>query len=121
MRCRKFLEILKLELDDALEDFDALIGLYRRKNAEGHLTDYVLQQNVAFVETEKQALRDCRRALDERKICDDVVLEDLRNELEKEIDAIIHDHDLPAPAREYIRRKVDKVFQYVGTGGLDPG
>ncbi len=121
MRCRKFLEILKLELDDALEDFDALIGLYRQKNAEGHLTDYVLQQNVAFVETEKQALRDCRRALDKRDLCEDAVLEDLRDELEKEIDAIIHDHDLPAPAREYIRRKVDKVFRYVGSGELDAG
>ncbi|MFW6223343.1 MAG: hypothetical protein ACOC4A_00485 [Spirochaetota bacterium] len=121
MRCRKFLEILKLELDDALEDFDAIIGLYRQKRAEGHLTDYVLQQNVAFVETEKQALRDCRRALDEQDLCENAALEDLRAEIEKEIDAIIHDHDLPKPAREYIRRKIDKVFRYVGTGELGTG
>lgn len=114
MHCRKFLDILRIELDDAIEDFDALIGLYRNKYDEGRLTDYVLQQNVGFVETEKQALRDVRSALSTVDICDEDELGVFRTAIEAQVEQIIREHDLPAPARDYILRKIDKVFRYVG-------
>lgn len=118
MQCKKFLNILRVELDDALEDFDALIGLYRKKHADGHLTDYVLQQNVGFVETEKQALRDVRQALDVVELCESEELDHLRSRLEELVDETIKDHDLPAPAEDYMLRKIEKVFRYVGEGEL---
>jgi hypothetical protein len=118
MHCRKFLNILAVELDDALEDFDALIGLYHQKHRQGHLTDYVLQQNVGFVETEKLALRDVRDLIDRMPLCKDDDLDRLRANLEEQVDEVIRAHDLPSPARDYILRKIGKVFTYVGQGEL---
>jgi hypothetical protein len=118
MHCNKFLNILKVELDDALQDFDALIELYHQKHAEGRLTDYVLQQNVGFVQTEKQGLRDVRRALDRVELCDGDELEDARETLEQLITETVRHHDLPAPARDYMLRKMEKVFRYVSEGEL---
>lgn len=39
-------------------------------------------------------------------------------ELDEQVDEVRRAHDLPSPARDYILRKIDRVFTHVGQGEL---
>lgn len=110
---RKFLEILRIEIEDLAGDIEALEEHYRKRSARGEITDYVLKENVAVLEREGHgvaAVRDCLAAV---RPGDYGSLEEMIDAMRGRLDDCVRCGGFEPVVRTLVERKLAKVARYV--------
>jgi hypothetical protein len=110
---RKFLEVLRIEIDDLAEDVAALEALTRGRGATGEITDYVLRENVAVLERELRGVAAVRACLAAVRAEDYAALDDLLDALRLRLADRIRCGGFDPVVRSLVERKIAKVASYV--------
>ncbi len=110
---RKFLEILRIEIDDLAEDIAALEEHTRGRGATGEITDYVLRENVAVLERERHGVAAVGACLAEVRAESYAALEDLLAGVRARLADRIKCGGFDPVVRALVERKIAKVASYV--------
>ncbi|HUV07197.1 MAG TPA: hypothetical protein VMX75_05675 [Spirochaetia bacterium] len=112
-RKRKYLDILKVEINDLLEDIGDLVEDYRRRRSKSEITEYVLRENVAVLHSEVGGINILLKILDAIHIDKYVGLDDMVEDIERKMCDRIKSSDLAGALYPMIKRKLEKVKLYV--------
>lgn len=110
---RKFVGVLKVELEDLAFDIEDLMKNEEAEYRAGRLTDYVYQENAAVLGNELKGVRLARRELDG---LDPDTYDDLGTLISAFLDRIrslFREEGIVGAAETAILRKIDKVRRYV--------
>ena len=111
-RNRKFLDILKIELQDLRADFEELKGQIVQKRERGDLTNYVCMENLALLENELLGLQTCSRMIDETDETQFETLDALAEHVKTTLRERVRAAGLAEAICEFLDRKVEKVRGY---------
>ena len=64
---QKFLEILKVELNDLGSDLDVLVDEYKKRKSKNEITEYVFLENLAVLKREMYGIDNLIEAIDSVK------------------------------------------------------
>jgi len=110
---RRYLEILRIEIDDLAEDIRTLQEHYRGRSARGEITDYVLKENVALLEREIHGVAAVRACLEEVRAEDYAGLDEMLAAVRKRLDDRIRCGGFEPVVLRLVERKLAKVARYV--------
>jgi hypothetical protein len=110
---RKYLEILRIEVDDLAGDITALEDHTRERRARDEITDYVLKENVALLERESHGIAAVRACLASVQPGDYGSLDALIRGLEQRLDECIRAGAFDPVVRALVAPKLAKVARYV--------
>ena len=109
----KFIKVLKVELEDLLEDFNVAERKHAQRFARHEITDYVFRQNEGLFRMEEDSVRHILRGLGE---FDPTRHEDL-NQVVSAVDTLVRhlvkDYEEPEAMVGFVGRKLQKVRRYV--------
>ena len=114
-KVNKFLNILKIELIDLEDDITTLEDLYKQREKNHEITNYVLLENITVIQREIRAIQ---RLVDGM---DDIVpesyssLDDLVLDLEDRFKKQLVNCQVPNMVFDLLKRKLQKVKEYVRT------
>ncbi|HSV56471.1 MAG TPA: hypothetical protein VLH39_05115 [Magnetospirillaceae bacterium] len=112
-KCLYFLKILRVELEDLLEDLKDLEERYRHKFASSEITNYVLLENEALLSREEEAVRSMIISIDGINLSRYKSLNEIVEALEVIARGFIKEREFPAAVLRLLRRKMVKVLSYV--------
>lgn len=110
---KRYLNILDIELENLAEDIALLIAEYRRRKEEGEITNYVLLENLAVLQSEIHGVERFRRLL---KSIESVSYDDLDSlvaDIRDRIKAIMDRSSFPEALYPLVLRRLAKVARYV--------
>ena len=64
-KCKKFIKLLTLEMEDLEEDLQILRDMYRDREKKGEITHYVLMENAGLLENELACIAFLKKELNE--------------------------------------------------------
>lgn len=112
---RKFLKVLRVELEDLHEDIELLIADTMQRFRAHSITEHVCFENIAVLRSEEYGIRHFVEIVDatdpEAFETLDVLSAHLKQAFEQEIERA----GLARAATILAERKIDKVAQYVGS------
>lgn len=112
-KIRKYVQVLRIELEDLEADLELMTEIYSRKEAQDEITDYVFLENVSVLKTEISGIASIIRSID------DIPTEEFTDlpELVEYIDGMFRERtkrsDYPEGVYALVRRKLYKVLKYV--------
>ena len=109
----RFLEILRMELEDLVLDLRDRIDMYVQGNAAGEITNYVMTENTAVLENEIAGIRHLIEYLDRFEIDDAEDLSDMVERVLGRCRRNIEELHLPGVLCDMLKRKCAKVERYV--------
>ena len=111
-KMERYLKILKIELEDLENDIAFSEELLRQKHDEHKITDYVFMENLSTFRSELLGIKEMENEID--KLVDKYDdLEDLMKDVYKFFEDKVRDAGLPEIVYVLIKRKLDKVYQYL--------
>jgi len=110
---RKYLDILRIEIEDLIEDIGIIVSEYRRRRDRGEITDYVFLENLAVLHNELLGVDNMMEMLGEINPDAYNKLEDLAADIEIKIQNRIKNSHLAEALYPLIKRKLEKVSKYV--------
>lgn len=112
-KCMYFLKILKAELEDLLEDLQAVEERYRERFAGAEITNYVLLENEALLSREFESIQALILRIDGMNSSQYKSVNEIVEDLDAVAREFIHSKEYPAAVHRLLRRKMDKVYSYV--------
>jgi hypothetical protein len=110
---RKFLGILKLELEDLEGDIGDLLEVCQRRKDQREITDYVYMENKTLLLNEIAAIKSLIHSLDDL----DTARFATQQQMFQEVDLLIHaktrESAFPEAVYSLVKRRLDKVTQYL--------
>ena len=110
---KKYLAILKLELEDLHEDIETVIQQTTKERESGSLTNNVFMENLALFKNELLGVDAFGRILDELDLGAFTSLEEMVDYLKTDFRAKVKAVGLAEVIDLLVERKLDKVMQYV--------
>jgi hypothetical protein len=110
---QKYLDILRLEVEDLLEAIQLLESHYGERHAKGEITNYVLKENVALLDREIHGVRSFLEEIADVRAEDQQTLQDLVEDLETRLKKTIDRHAFDPVLYPLVDRKIRKVATYV--------
>lgn len=112
-RNRRFLKIVTVEIDDIQDDLELLVNTLTQRYQDGAITEYVYNENLAFLRHEMRGSRSVREAVAsiDPSCCED--LDALVAHIKERVKEHVHNHDLAKAIELMVDRKLDKVHDYV--------
>ncbi len=110
---RKYIAILRIEIDDLAEDIRALEENNRARLARGEITDYVLKENVALLEREAHGIAAVRDSLSSVRPEEYGSLDELIAALLRLLDDCVRRGGFDPVVSTLVARKLAKVARYV--------
>ncbi len=111
-KIERYLKILKIELEDLENDISFSEELLRQKHDEHKITDYVFLENLSTFKSELLGIREMENEID--NLIDKYdSLDDLVKDVYKFFEDKVRDAGLPEVVFVLIKRKLDKVYQYL--------
>ena len=112
-RVKKFLAVLRVELEDLEEDLSVLKNLYGERDQRREITHYACLENVALVQEEISGIADIVRSMESIDPSKYSSLEELVADLEELCRCRIKESDFPKAVYALVQRKLEKVLRYV--------
>lgn len=113
-RKRYFLNILKAELEDCVEDVEDLAILYERRYGSQEITPYVFSENQALLSRELSGLRSVLSTIDDVAVDGYASVDDLAAAVDAMIQRQVLEYEDPEAVYGIAKRKLLKVLKYVG-------
>ena len=112
---KKYIQILKIELDDLEADIELLMNECIQKGEKQQITKYVLLENLAVLKNEMSGIEHFKKILDEMNTDEYPDINNLVNEIDKKFKAYIERGGLVKAVYLMVERKLHKVLKYVKT------
>jgi hypothetical protein len=109
----KYLGMIKIELEECLEDIDLLQRLNEEREKRHELTNYAKLENQALLTTEFHGIQHLIEELDKINpaLYDDLNI--FKEELDKKFLEIIKKSDSPMAVYYIVKRKLGKIQNYI--------
>ncbi len=110
---RKYLDILRIEIEDLTEDIGLVVNEYKRRRDREEITNYVFLENLAVLHNELLGVDNMMEMLD--SIDPDAYdrLDDMVADIEIKIRNKIKDSYLAEALYPLVKRKLEKVSKYL--------
>jgi len=112
-KMRKFLKILRVELEDLEEDMELLIDLHREKEQKRVITPYVCMENIGLIKNEISAVKRIIGSIENVGIDEYNNIEELTEHINNIFKKQIKESDYPDSIYFFVKRKLDKVKKYI--------
>ncbi|MBN2038942.1 MAG: hypothetical protein JW864_02805 [Spirochaetes bacterium] len=112
---RKYIRVLKIELDDIEADIELLIDEIVEKGEKHQITKYVLLENLAVLKNEMSGIEYLKNMLDGMNPDDFSDIQELADEIDKRVREYIEKGGLVKAVYSVIERKLHKVMKYIKT------
>jgi hypothetical protein len=109
----RYLDILRIEVEDLIEDIGLVVEVYKKRKERGEITNYVFLENLAVLIHEKKGLNNLMELLgsiDAESYSD---LKEMIGDIEKKIISRINDSHLEEALLPLVKRRLKKVARYV--------
>jgi hypothetical protein len=110
---RRFLGILKVELEDLEDDIEDLLELCQRRKDHSEITDYVYQENKTLLLNEIAALKSLVHGLDGLDTGRFATQQQMIQEVDRLIRTRARESAFPEAVYSLVKRRLDKVAQYL--------
>jgi len=110
---RKFLGILKVELEDLESDIGDLLEVCERRKDESEITDYVYLENKTLLLNEIAAIKSLIHGLDDMDTGSFATQQQMIQEIDQRIRARTRESAFPEAVYRMVKRRLDKVAQYL--------
>ena len=111
----KYIQILKIELDDLEADIELLIDEHIQREEKHQITKYVLLENLAVLKNEMSGIEQFKKMLTDTNLDDYKDIHEFVNEIGKKFKAYIARGGLVEAVYSMVERKLHKVLKYVQT------
>lgn len=111
-RTRKFLEILRIELQDLIYDLELSEDILEKRLNEHQITEYVYMENLSLLKKEILGIERIKRMLSESDVQINSI-EELREKLESYFHDEIKSAGLPNVVFLLVNRKLEKIVKYM--------
>lgn len=112
-KLKKYLKILKIEFEEAIEYLKYLLEVHRFREGQGEITHYVYLENVTVLTNELSGIKNFLKIIKSSKADDFQDLESLILNLEKQAVESIKHFDYPEAVHIMCQRKMEKVKRFV--------
>ena len=112
-KMKKFLKILRIELEDIENDISMLVNLHLEREKKKEITHYVCRENLALLNREISDLHIVLRYFDSLSLEAFDSLEQMIEEVDKRIKAKTEEMQFDEVVYNLIKRKIEKVKMYV--------
>ena len=109
-KIERYLKILKIELEDLVDDIKDAEEILKTRLEERKITDYVYLENLSFFNAELAGVKKLEKEID--KLQGFESLDDLSKYLNDFIKKRVKEADLPDAVYILIKRKLDKIQKY---------
>lgn len=110
---RKFVSIVKAELDDLIEDLNHLVDDYKEKKDHDLITSYVFLENLALLRHEMYGIRRISDVISTLKLEDYKDIREISDCIKEILENKISGSDFAGCLLPMISRKIDKAANYV--------
>ncbi|MBN1895288.1 hypothetical protein JW906_12375 [bacterium] len=110
---RRFVQFLKIELEDLESDLYLMIDNNQERRERGLITGHVAKENIAVFRNEIAGLACFRNLLDETDPSAFAAIGDLTASIKKQFHELIRTYDFVPAVELYIDRKIGKIMQYI--------
>lgn len=117
-KIRKYLEILKIELEDLVEDIEFNKDILTKRHEGREITEYVFMENIGLLKKEILGIEKVQKMLVESSKEINCV-EDIRNNVENYFKDRIRSAGLPEVVFLLVNRKLEKVGRYMAIDDCD--
>jgi hypothetical protein len=107
------MKIMKVELEDLEEDLLLLISLYKEREEKHEITHYASVENFTVLANELTGLKDIFNSFDHFPLSEYQEIKPLADDLEILLKKRIKEAQLPEAVYDIVRRKLNKVINYV--------
>ena len=114
-KIHKYLEILKIELKDLIEDLEFSEDVLAKRFKEHEITEYVFMENIGLLKKEILGIEKVKRMI-EASAKDDLTIKELRELIETYFSREISTAGLPNVVMLLVTRKLDKIDKYIRMG-----
>ena len=111
----KYLKILKIELEDLVEDINVLLSVCDQRKQSGEITNYVFLENATVLKNEISGINNFLHGVDGIDISQYKNLKDLIEDIDVMFKQRTKDYDFPEAVYAIVKRKLNKVSRYIFT------
>lgn len=108
----KYLQLVKLEMEDVKQDLSESRKVLEKRFAEMDITNYVFLENLATLKSEMLGIERVEKDLLEMK-SDNRDCSQLRVMLDSHFESVVSESAFPEALLNIIRRKLDKIDRYI--------
>ncbi len=111
-KIRKYLKILKIELEDLIDDLEFSENVMAKRFKEHEITEYVFLENIGLLKKEILGIEKIQRMINDSK--ENIhSIEELKTVVENYLHNEIKSAGLPNVVFLLVNRKLDKVSKYM--------
>ena len=110
---KKYLKVLRIELEDLQEDLELMADLYNQRDANAEITPYVFLENVSLLQAEITGIENIIRSIDDIVIDRFETLNELVDYSDQAFQKLTKEAGYPDAVYELVRRKLRKVARYL--------
>lgn len=110
---RKYIRILKIELDDLQNDLEAVMQHCIGRKQRHEISNYVCMENMALVKNDIEVIESVSEILDELDLDAYADLDELTDDVKKRFGEMLEQHGRFEPMFKLLDRKLTKVGRYV--------
>lgn len=112
-KVKKFLDILKVELVDLEDDISTIKEIYKKRQQNKEITNYVLLENTTVLQRELQGIQHVVETMEGISPETYSNLDELIADLRERFRAQLADCQVPDMIVDLLNRKLEKVKEYV--------
>ncbi len=110
---KKFIAILRMELEDLIEDIELLMSVEKKRFAKNEITNYVYMENTALFKNEIACLNNFIGFINGIEIGRFDSLAQLSAYIEEQFKNRRQEHEYQQAVMGFVARKIAKVMNYV--------
>ncbi|MBN1524532.1 MAG: hypothetical protein JW904_08620 [Spirochaetales bacterium] len=107
------LKIVVIELEDVIEDLNALIDSYSKRNKAGEVTDYVYKENIALLTNEQNCIREFHRELKTVDVSAYADEKETALKLKQIFLDLLCEHCYAPAVESIVKRKIEKALDFI--------
>jgi len=112
-KCKKFLKMLTLEMEDLEEDIRIMREIYQDREEKGEITKYVLLENTGLLENELAGIQFLQKKLAKIPIVTCGSYDDLAEYISDILENECHESDYPDSVFNFVEKRIQKVLKYM--------
>lgn len=111
-KMNRFIQILKIELEDLEEDIEALEKLTEKRYKDHEITEYVLKENIAFYKREFDGIKEVFAQIDAFDTDNFTTVEEMLSGIDIYFQELVEKYQAPNAVYVLLKRKIDKIAKY---------